>query len=117
MFKPDWSQNPDAFLPIDIVDATLTELMFQGFGVTLGGSGSLTFDGFPTPEGKVGFQTTGANALIDRLTTSIPMPAEDLSFRRVALALIAQVGGTSARLVSNLAFRDKAFYLNGQKLR
>ena len=117
MFKPDWSPSPDAFLPIDIVNATLTELMFSGFGVTLGGSGSLTFDGFPTPEGKVGFQTTGVNALIDRLTTSIPMPAEDLSFLRVALALIAPVGGTSARLVSNLAFRDKAFYLNGQKLR
>jgi Uncharacterized protein conserved in bacteria (DUF2125) len=125
MFDPDWMPSPDVPPPIDLVDATLTEMMFSGFGMTLGGSGALTFDesdlttfdGFPAPEGKVSFQATGVNALIDRLAKSGLVAEDELTGFRFALALIAKAGETPDSLVSNVEFKDKTFYLNGLKIR
>lgn len=125
MLDPAWRPDPDSFPPIDLVDVTLRQLMFRGAGMSLDGSGALTFDetdlttypGFPAPEGTVGFKATGIYSLLDRIVAAGLVSNEELSGFRLGLMFIAKAGDAPDSLVSNVEFRDKRFYLNGLKIR
>jgi hypothetical protein len=124
MLEPGWTPDPDGFLPVDIT-ASLEELLFSGFGVKVTGSGALTFDekdlatfgGFPTPDGKLSFLANGVNSLIERIEKAGLVSADELTGIRLGLAFIAKPGKTPDSLTSNIEFREKSLYLNGQKLR
>jgi Uncharacterized protein conserved in bacteria (DUF2125) len=125
MLKPDWEPVPGTFPPIDIVDVTLSELLVSGFGVNMTGGGSLTFDetdlvtfdGLPAPDGKMSFLATGINALIDRSVAAGLIPENELTGLRLGLAFIAKPGAEPDTLASEIEFRDKGLFLNGQQLR
>ena len=125
MLTPTWTPDPNSFPPLDLVDLTLSRLMFKGAGIAVEGDGALTFDesdlvtfdGLPAPEGQVSFKATGVNALIDRLSAAGVVTPDDLSGLRMGLMFIAKAGTTPDSLVSKIEFRDKALYLNGLKLR
>ncbi|NJM83802.1 MAG: DUF2125 domain-containing protein [Tabrizicola sp.] len=125
MLEPGWEPQPDVFPPMDIVGLTLQELLVSGFGVTVKGDGTLTFDesdlttfaGVPAPEGRIGLEATGVYSLIDRVAEAGLVPPEQLTPLRLGLAFIGKAGEAPDSLVSAIEFRDKSFYLNGQKLR
>ncbi|MGL4237444.1 MAG: hypothetical protein ACRCSW_15370 [Tabrizicola sp.] len=125
MLDPEWRPEPDVFPPMDIIDYSMKDLMFAGFGMTLDGGGSLTFDeadlvtfeGVPAPEGELSFEATGVNAFVDRLAVAGLVPPDQLTGLRFGLMFIAKVGETPDSLVSKIEFREKSFYLNGQKIR
>jgi hypothetical protein len=125
MLEPGWQPDPQEFPPLDVVDITLNELLLKAAGVTIGGSGSLafdesdlvTFEGLPTPEGKVSFKATGVNGLMDRILKAGQISPDELMGFRMGLMMFAKVGDTADSLVSVIEFRDKSMYLNGVKLR
>jgi hypothetical protein len=125
MLDPAWRPDPDSFPPIDLVDVTLGQLMFSGAGMSLDGSGALTFDetdlttyyGFPAPDGAVNFKATGVYSLLDRIVAAGLVSDDELSGFRLGLMFIAKAGNAPDSLVSNIEFRDKSFYLNGLKIR
>jgi len=125
MLAPGWMPDPARFPPVDLVDVTLSRLMFKGAGIAVEGDGALTFDesdlttfdGLPAPEGLVSFKATGVNALIERLSSAGMIPDEDLTGLRMGLMFIAKAGADPDSLVSQIEFRDHALFLNGIKLR
>ena len=76
-----------------------------------------TFDGAPLPSGKMSFVTIGANGLIDRLDRMGVLPEEDRTAARFGLLFLGRIEGGEDRLVTGIEFRDRGFYLNGQKIR
>ncbi len=125
MLAPDWQPEPGVFPPMDIVEVTLNDLALGIAGVTLDGSGSMTFDetdlvtfeGIPAPEGTASFQASGVDALIDRLIAAGYVQSVDLMPLRMALMAVAQAGETPDSLTSEIEFRDKSLIINGQKIR
>ncbi len=125
MLDPNWTPKPNEPPPFDIVNFAINELMFSGLGVRFGGDGALTFDetdlvtfkGFPVPEGKLSFQATGVNALIDRIVAAGLVQPDELTAFRMGLMFVAKAGEAADSLVSQIEFRDKSFYLNGMKMR
>jgi hypothetical protein len=125
MLQPDWKPTPGVLPPIDIVVVTLTDFVISGLGVDLGGGGSLTFDetdlvtfdGLPAPDGKLSFMATGLNAFIDRAVAAGLIPQEELTGLRLGLAFIAKPGAEPDSLETEIEFRDKGLFLNGQQIR
>ncbi len=125
MLAPEWRPTPGEVAPVDIVDATLSDLRIAAFGMTVTGTGTLTFDetdlvtydGIPAPLGKVSLQATGVNALIDRLVAAGKIPPDALTGVRMGLAMTFKPGAEPDTLVSEAEFRETGFFLNGQQMR
>lgn len=123
--QPGWKPQSDGDLPLDILSVSLDDLLLSGIGAKLTGNGALTFDqtdlatfdGIPAPTGILGFAANGVNALIDRAANAGLITAEELTPLRFGLAFIAKPGDGPDTLTSKVEFRDKSFFLNGQKLR
>lgn len=125
MLTPEWRPTPGEMAPVDIVDATLSDLRIAAFGINVTGTGSLTFDetdlvtydGIPAPLGKVSLQATGVNALIDRLVAAGKIPPDALTGVRMGLAMTFKPGTEPDTLVSEAEFRETGFFLNGLQMR
>lgn len=123
--QPGWKPKSDDDLPLDILSVSLDDLLLSGIGAKLTGNGALTFDrtdlatfdGIPAPTGILRFAANGVNALIDRAANAGLITAEALTPLRFGLAFIAKPGDGPDTLISKVEFRDKSFFLNGQKLR
>ena len=111
--------------PGQINSLDITELQVKGAGAELTGSGSatfdntdlVTFDGIPTPTGKVELVLKGGNGVLDKLVAMGIIPADDAMAARMMLALFAKAGEGEDVLNSTLEFKDKGFFANGQRLK
>lgn len=125
VMAPDWAPKPDDPPPVTAASLNLTDFLVSGLGLSSTGSGGFgfdftdmtTFDGAPLPSGKMSFVTIGANGLIDRLDRMGVLPEEDRTAARFGLLFLGRIEGGEDRLVTGIEFRDRGFYLNGQKIR
>lgn len=123
--EPGFKMNPDDPPPFTEASLDLAELLVSGLGLTMTGSGGLSFDftdlvtypDVPRPEGKMSFVTTGANALIDRFEQLGLMSEDDLTAARFGLLFMGRIEGGADRLVTEIEFKDRSFVLNGQRIR
>lgn len=111
--------------PVDIEALDLTELKLSVAGAEFTGNGALTFDntdkvtfdGMPAPTGKVDLKLTGGNTLLDKIVQMGYLTAEDVSGFRMMAAMFSNSATDKDELTSNLEFKDKGFYANGQRLK
>ncbi len=76
-----------------------------------------TFDGFPRPEGEGYLAVTGANALIDRLTTMGLIGPEEAGMARLGMGFIARATGDDAFETAVEINEAGEVYVNGQRMR
>ncbi|MFE3838013.1 hypothetical protein [Pseudogemmobacter sonorensis] len=123
--EPGWQPDPRAPHPLRDFSFDINELAFSGLDLSVTGTGGLgfdfrdlvTFDGVPAPAGRLQFVTRGAYALIDRLSGAALISEAEATQARQALLLIGQAGEDEDTLATDVDFRDKALYLNGQRIR
>ncbi len=84
---------------------------------TFDNSDLATFDGLPAPTGKLTTKLTGINALIDTAVSMGFIPEEEVIAVRMGLALLAKPGAGPDQLVSEIEFKDKGLFVNGQRMR
>lgn len=109
--------------PGELNSVEITELRVKVAGADLTGNGALTFDntdmttyqGMPTPTGKLDLKLTGGNALMDKLVAMGLMPEDQVMGFRMMLSMFANATAED-ELSSTLEFKDKGFYANGQRL-
>ncbi len=109
--------------PGELNSLDITELHAKVAGADLSGSGAFTFDntdmttfdGFPTPTGKLDLKLTGANTLMDKLVAMGLIPEDQVMGFRMMLSMFANATGDD-ELTSTLEFKDKGFFANGQRL-
>jgi len=112
-------------LPFSTFSLKLNELVVQGLGLGFTGTGGLdfdfsdlvTFEGTPAPSGRMDFVTTGATALIERLVAAGLVPMEEATSMRFGLMFLGRAGAQPDTLETSIEFKDKQFFLNGQKIR
>lgn len=110
--------------PGEITSLEVTELRAKAAGAELTGAGSftfdntdlVTFDGVPTPTGKLDLRLVGGNVLLDKLVAMGLLTEEDAMGARMMISMFANPGATPDELTSTLEFKDKGFYANGQRL-
>lgn len=112
--------------PGELNTLNLTDLTVKLAGAAVTGSGALTFDntdlvtfnGVPTPTGKVDLKVVGANGLMDKLVTMGLMPADQVQGFRMMMGMFAKmVEGETDTMTSTLEFKDKGFFANGMQLK
>lgn len=108
---------------IHALDVNAVQLKMAGAELT--GEGSFTFDnsdtttfpGMPAPTGKMDMKLVGGNALLDKLVAMGLIPQDQAMGARMMLGMFARtVEGQDDTLTSQIEFRDKGFYANGQRL-
>ena len=111
--------------PGEIHELDLTSLLVELAGAKLTGEGAftfdntdtVTFDGFPRPEGEVNLMLEGGNGLIDRLISMGLLPEDQAMGARMMLGLFATPTGED-ELSSTITVNEEGHVLaNGQRLR
>ncbi|MES2667742.1 MAG: DUF2125 domain-containing protein [Pseudomonadota bacterium] len=111
--------------PGQINSLEVTQLEARAGGAEVKGTGSFTFDntdlvtwdGVPTPTGKMDLTIKGANGVLDKLVAMGMVPEDQAMGARMMIAMFAKPGAGPDELTSSLEFKDKGFFANGQKLR
>lgn len=102
----------------------LTQLLLKVVGGEVNGTGALTFDnsdlttfqGFPAPTGKINVNLKGVNALIDKAVAMGFIPEDQVMGLRMGLAMFAKPGAGPDELVSEIEFKNKGLFINGQQV-
>lgn len=110
--------------PGEIHALEVTELRAKAAGAELTGAGSftfdntdlVTFDGVPTPTGKLDLKLVGGNVLLDKLVAMGLLTEDDANGARMMISMFANPGASPDELTSTLEFKDKGFFANGQRL-
>lgn len=111
--------------PAEIHSAQIDALEIDAVGARLTGTGAVefdnsdleTFDGVPVPEGKLNFEISGANGLIDNLVKLGVIPEDEAMMSRMMLGMFARATGDDS-MESEIEFRNGGeIYANGQRLR
>ncbi len=128
---PDGMMDPDAAMD-DMAEPELhslnvNEIKLAIAGAEIRGNGAFTFDnsdmetfdGFPAPEGSVGFDLFGINGLLDTLTAMGLLPEDQAMGARMLMGLFARPGGGGEdHLTSEIEVKsDGSVFANGQQLR
>lgn len=116
------TETPDMPVRLDSLD--LTQVLLKLAAAEVSANGALTFDnsdlqtfqGFPAPEGKVTVNLSGVSALLDKLVAMGFISADDLTGVRMGLAMFARPGAGPDQLVSEIEFRNKGLFVNGQQI-
>ena len=104
---------------------TLNELTVDVAGARLTGQGDFTFDnsdtvtfsGFPKPQGAVDLQLLGGNGLLDNLVSIGLLPEDQALGARLMMGLFARPGEGEDAFVSKIEVNDQGHVLaNGQRL-
>ncbi len=113
--------------PISGMTLKLTREEVEGLGLRFSGNGELVadfndrsryIDDVPVPDGKLAFLTIGANALIGKLDSLGLLAPDEVQGLRFGLMFLGRpVPGQDDHLATDLAFKEGAFFLNGQKIR
>lgn len=111
-------------MPATLNTLDLTQLLLKIVGGEITGTGALTFDnsdlvtfgGIPAPEGKLNFTLKGINALIDKAVAMGFLPEDQVMGVRMGLAMFAKPGAGPDELTSEVEFKNKGLFVNGQQL-
>lgn len=111
--------------PLELVSMEVPQILFKALGGQIDATGAFTFDntdiatfeGFPAPTGKLTANLTGINALIDTAVSMGFVPEDEVMAVRMGLAMFAKPGAGPDQLVSEIEFKDKGLFVNGQRLR
>ncbi len=112
-------------MPVLLYSADLTQFLLKFVGAEAAATGALTFDntdlatwdGLPAPTGTISANMKGVNELLDRLVQMGLLPQDQLMSARMMLAMFAKPGPGPGELVSEVEFKDKGLFVNGQKIR
>ncbi|MFN3663781.1 DUF2125 domain-containing protein [Yoonia sp.] len=112
-------------LPVELTEIELTQLNIALAGATLTGDGAFTFDNddlesfapFPRPEGEVGIQINGLNALLDNLVTMGLIPEQELMAPRMMMGMFARSTGDDQLETRLEVTGDGQVLANGQRIR
>jgi hypothetical protein len=115
---------PSDAIPGQLHALDITELTLKAVGAAVTGAGSFTFDnsdlttfqGVPAPTGKLNLKIEGANALLDKLIAMGLVPEDQAMGARMMMGLFAKQGEGEDTLTSEIEFKDKGFFANGQRL-
>lgn len=110
--------------PLELASLDLPQLLLKALGGEIAATGALTFDnsdlmtygGLPAPTGKITANLKGINALIDTAVSMGLIPEEEVMGVRMGLAMFAKPGAGPDELVSEVEFKDKHLFVNGQQL-
>jgi hypothetical protein len=111
--------------PPEVSAVSIQEIRLKIVGAELTGSGDLTLDntdlvtfgGMPAPTGVLNFTVTGANGLLDKLTAMGLVPEDQLMGVRMMMGVFAKPAEDgSDSLTSQVEFKDKGLFVNGQQL-
>ncbi len=116
--------TPDGKEPIRFDSISLREAALKLVGAGATAAGDLTFDnsdlvtfrGMPAPTGKINVNLSGVSTLIDKLAAIGLISANDVSGVRFGLAFFARPGAGPDELTSEIEFRDKGLWVNGQQV-
>ncbi|WP_171909555.1 DUF2125 domain-containing protein [Rhodobacter sp. 24-YEA-8] len=122
---PGPKQDPSASVPLARIDQIdLKQGFAKLFGAQLDASGALSFDnsdtttfqGFPAPDGRITVSLAGLSALLDKLVALGIVSANDLNGIRMAMAMFTRPGAGPDQLTTEIVFRNKGLFVNGQQL-
>jgi Uncharacterized protein conserved in bacteria (DUF2125) len=111
--------------PPEVSAVSIEEIRLKMVGAELTGSGDLTldntdlttFNGMPAPTGVLNFTVTGANGLLDKLTAMGVVPEDQIMGVRMMMGVFAKPAEDgSDSLTSEVEFKDKGLFVNGQQL-
>jgi hypothetical protein len=110
--------------PGELNSVDLTELRARIAGAELSGTGAMTFDntdlatfgGFPAPTGTIDLMLTGGNTLLDKLVAMGIVPEEEAMGYRMMVSMFANTAADSDTLTSQIEFKDKGIFVNGQQM-
>lgn len=111
--------------PAELMSMDVAQVLFRALGGEVDATGAFTFDnsdlatfdGFPAPTGKLTTNLTGINALIGTAVSMGFIPEDEVMGVRMGLALLAKPGAGPDQLVSEIEFKDKGLFVNGQRMR
>ena len=111
--------------PISLEEITINEISASAVGASMQGDGVFTvdlsdletFDGFPRPEGQASLAVTGANALIDRLTSLGVIGSDEAGMARLGLGFIARSTGDDSFETAVEVNPEGQVFVNGQRMR
>lgn len=110
--------------PLELTSMEVPQILFKALGGQIDATGAFTFDntdlatfqGLPAPTGKLTANLKGINALIDTAVSMGFVPESEVMSVRMGLAMFAKPGAGPDELVSEVEFKDKGLYVNGQRL-
>ncbi|MFT4151734.1 MAG: DUF2125 domain-containing protein [Paracoccaceae bacterium] len=104
-------------LDINALQASIAGAQLNGTGaLTFDNSDKVTFGGAPAPTGKVDLKLTGGNGLLDKLVALGLVPQDTAMQVRMMTAMFSKPGAGADELTSEIEFKDKGFFVNGQRL-
>lgn len=112
-------------MPAILESADLTQLLLKFVGAEVSATGAMTFDntdlatwdGIPAPTGTLTATLKGINPLLDKLVQIGLLPEDQIMSARMMLAMFAKPGAGPDELVSEVVFKDRGLFVNGQQLR
>lgn len=125
IFAPDLTAEPSASVaPARIDQIDLKQGLAKLLGAQLDASGALSFDntdtttfqGFPAPDGRITVNLAGVSALLDKLVALGIVSANDLTGIRMGMAMFTRPGAGPDQLTTEIEFRNKGLFVNGQQL-
>ena len=116
------TDTPD--MPMRLDSLNLAQLLLKLTGAEVQASGALSFDnsdlatfgGVPAPTGKITVNLSGISALLDKLVAFGVIEAGDLTGVRMGLAMFTRPGAGPDQLISEIEFRNKGLFVNGQQI-
>jgi hypothetical protein len=122
MFSPEAAGMET--VPGELHALTVNELMLRAVGASVAGKGAFTFDntdlttfdGMPAPTGVLDLTIVGATALLDRLSQSGLLPPDQVMGAKMMIGLFARPGEGEDTLTTQVEFKDKGLFVNGQQL-
>lgn len=110
--------------PGELHSLDITALQAKVGGAELTGAGAFTFDntdkatfgGVPAPTGKLDLKLVGGNGLLDKLVALGLVPQDAAMQVRMMTAMFAKPGAGADELTSQVEFKDKGLFVNGQRL-
>jgi hypothetical protein len=118
------AQAQTGSVPGEVNTLDLTQVLVKAVGAEIAATGALTFDntdlvtfqGMPAPTGKINVDIKGVNALIDNLIAMGLVPEDQAMGARMMMGIFARPGEGPDALVSEIEFKDKGIFANGQQL-
>jgi hypothetical protein len=122
LFAPEAAEMET--VPGELNALTVNDVTLRAAGASLAGKGAFTFDntdlttfdGMPAPTGVLDLTMVGATALLDRLSQSGLLPPDQVMGAKMMIGLFAKPGEGEDTLTTQIEFRDKGLYVNGQQL-
>lgn len=119
-----WQTGED--MPLSALSVALDKVLLSALGVEITADGALDLDFSavktptdpPEPVGSVSMLIKGANALLERLSASGLLSAEELQSLRFGLLFIGRAGAAPDTLETTMEFgKGGSFTLNGQRIK